>query len=229
LDLLIGNEEGKLYYYQNTGSISSPDFSGVADSSFGNVDVTQIFSIYGVSVPYLAKLNGSNSYTLLVGCEAGNIFQYDNIDGNLNGTFNLVNSVFSGIKTGGLSSISGADINGDGVPELVVGNIRGGVSLYDTARIHAVTTPEIYSALIILQVFPNPSDGKFLLHFTDKNLPVTSMIEITNLLGQKISFNIEKAGCNKFLIDIRNAVSGIYFCKIISGKESGVCKLLIEK
>jgi len=230
LDLLIGCQLGKLFYFQNTGTLSSPVFSKTPTSSFfGGVDVQQDFSITGFSVPYLTRLNGSPDYTLLVGCEGGNIFRYDNIDNNLGGNFTLTDTTFSGIKTGSFSAISGADINNDGVPEFVIGNYRGGVTAYDTALIHSLGTFVVSVAQPSLQVFPNPSAGKFTVEIINEKPGGNALFQVLNIFGQQVRFRVNNKGANRYELNLNGNAPGIYFCKIRQSTGSFDCKLVLVK
>ncbi len=228
-DLLIGNDIGTIYYYENKGTVTAPDFSSAADSTFGGVDVREEYSITGYSVPFLTQLNNSDSYTLLVGCEGGNIFQYDNIDNNLTGKFNMVDSIYSGISVGSYSTVSGADINGDSIPELSIGNYRGGVTIYDTARIHQLSINKIQHHSLKIEVFPNPSSGKFLIKIAAENIAEIPQLNIVNLLGQQVVFTISRQSGNTFELEMKGIPSGIYFCKILYRGKTTACKLLLTE
>lgn len=228
-DLLIGNDIGTVYYYENKGTVTVPDFSSAADSAFGGVDVRGTYSFTGYSVPFLTQLNNSDSYTLLVGCEGGNIFHYDNIDNNLTGNFNLVDSFYSGINVGSYATVSGADINDDSIPELAIGNFRGGVTLYDTARSHQLVINEVQYHSLTAEVFPNPSTGTFFIEITTESVTETPRFSIVNILGQQTAFDINRQSGNLSEIKLKKAPSGIYFCKILYRGKVTVCKLLLTE
>jgi hypothetical protein len=218
LDLLIGNETGTISYYRNFGSATIPLFKSVTDSPFGGVNVQDYFNFNGFSIPFLTHLNKSDSSTLLVGCAAGTIYQYTNIDNNLNGTFTRFDSAYSFINTGSASTISGADLNGDGIPELVIGNYRGGVTIYDTSTTQSLKTTTgvnpVYYAVPKARIYPNPTSGTFTLQIINQNEGGNPLVTITNMLGQQVHFKMSNAGNrNKFTIELDNCPPGIYFCK----------------
>lgn len=229
MDLLIGNDLGVVYYYENKGTVTVPDFSGAADSLFGGVSVQEKYSITGYSVPFLTKLNGNSFHTLLVGCEGGHIFQYEDIDGNLTGNFALIDSFYAGIRVGSFSTVSGKDINDDGSIELAVGNYRGGVTVYDTAKIHAVGTNNLKKNFQEINVYPNPSGGKFNIKISGKELSEKPQFIITNILGQPVHFEVNESGINSFVISMKDNNQGIYFCRINSNGRTVVCKLLLAE
>ena len=155
LDLVIGEENGSLNYCRNNGTVTAPDFSNT-QSSFGNVIVQQNGSVVGFSVPCFVKLNNATTWTLLVGCEGGNVFQYDSIENSISGTFNLVDTSFANIEVGSFSAPSATDINNDGIPEIAIGNYRGGVTVFDTSTAHNYTALNDFVNGWMLELYPNP-------------------------------------------------------------------------
>lgn len=133
LDLVIGERNGNLNYYQNTGSKNSPVFTFVTDS-LGKVNTTPWWDYIGFSYPYFFKLNGSTH--LLCGSKSGHLYYYIDIDNKLTGSFYKVDSTFMHIQEGFRTSVCGADLIGnDGIPEIVVGNLAGGVNFYEGSTI----------------------------------------------------------------------------------------------
>ncbi|MGE3825820.1 MAG: FG-GAP repeat domain-containing protein, partial [Bacteroidia bacterium] len=81
LDLVIGERNGNLNYYENTGSANNPVFTAVSED-YGGVDVRKAGFNIGYSVPFMFKLN--DELQLFVGSESGDIHQYINIEETLN-------------------------------------------------------------------------------------------------------------------------------------------------
>lgn len=76
LDLVIGGKSGKLCYYHNNGTATSPNFV-LTDSNFGSVDMAKFGSSDGYSAPFLFENSGK--LLLLVGSESGDVNLYDEI------------------------------------------------------------------------------------------------------------------------------------------------------
>ncbi len=151
-DLLVGNRTGRLRYFQNSGTSSNPVFS-LTNAFLGGVTVTKVGAVAGFSVPQLYERNGS--YELLVGSESGYIYQYANIDGNLAGTFTLVDSMYQAIYEPKVVSIASTDIDGDGKRDLLTGNLTGGVHLYTQSTGAAVH--ELTGGNDEISIYPNPA------------------------------------------------------------------------
>ncbi|NTW32388.1 MAG: VCBS repeat-containing protein, partial [Bacteroidetes bacterium] len=86
IDLVIGEKNGNINFYKNTGSKTNPQFNLITDS-LGGIDVTRHhLSNYGYSVPCFFK-DSTDNFKLFLGSESGYIFYYKNIDNNLSGKF----------------------------------------------------------------------------------------------------------------------------------------------
>jgi hypothetical protein len=227
LDLLIGERNGNLNYYENTGSQSSPLFQFVTDS-FGKVDVKKSGNVTGYSIPYLVDLDGLCNYTLLVGTERGYIFKYTNIDNNLNGTFTLVDTNFLNTYHGALASISGADINSDGTIDLVVGNRGGGVSVFLNKGAPAAICYTPLDTDVVL--FPNPATNNFTLFISAKQ-DDEAEITIYNILGQKcFSENVSASGYRiHSTVSLQDFRSGLYIIKIRTPDINTIRKIVVMK
>lgn len=225
LDLIIGERDGNLNYYQNSGTVSNPLFSN-GDNFFGDVDVRQPGYTTGYSAPYLVQLAPGDPYTLLVGCERGIVFRYTNIDNNLNGTFLKEDSTFAGINQGVRSTASGGDIDADGKLELLVGNYRGGVTFYNDAP--NINTPEVHQQPP-LELHPNPAADVCLV-----NVPLSLQahpftIEITNALGQKFLSREIGSGEKLASIPVASLPPGTYVLRLRNEKSYFVGKLIISR
>lgn len=128
LDLIVGERNGNINYFRNTGTTAAPIWTPAADT-LGGVVVTEWWNVTGYSVPWM-YLNSDGERELVVGSESGWFHQYKNIDGNLSGAFTLVDSTFQEIREGMRSSMTLVDINGDGHLDAFTGNYRGGVGYW---------------------------------------------------------------------------------------------------
>lgn len=125
LDLVIGSLNGKISYYSNTGTVFSPNF--VLQTPFlGSIDVRQYGWTTGYSMPFVFTESGVTK--MIVGSEIGNIYLYNNIDGNLTGTFNRVDTTLFHINEGTRCAPYYEDITNDGKRDLFLGNYAGGLA-----------------------------------------------------------------------------------------------------
>jgi len=222
-DLIIGQKAGNLTYYHNDGTLQNPHFSWVTDS-LGKINVTDYNLSYdGYSTPCFFR--DATGYTrLVVGSEQGKIFYYSNIDGNLGGKFTESDSLGALLDTAGVSFDRGirtaaavADINADGIPEMVVGNFSGGLEFFHASP-GAVTglSPNLKNTFSHLTIMPNPVRDvvRFKLPGKEKNMRV--IIYATD--GRKISSSEAISAHNLFEVRLENVNNGIYFL-VAKGKK----------
>jgi hypothetical protein len=209
LDLLIGEQSGNVNYYRNTGTATVPNFALITPL-FGNVIVNYIGFSTGYSVPYLWDNEGA--YTLLVGSERGYIFRYDNIDGNLAGNFTLTDSLYVDEREGLRSAPWMASLNGDTLPDLVIGNYSGGVSLFYGDLIDGIDQFEALKPEFT--IFPNPVSENFTLANSMHAADFPGEFTIVNMEGQLVLH--KKINSSSEQISVSGFAPGIYICNLQS-------------
>jgi hypothetical protein len=217
LDLLIGERSGTLNYYKNNGTADNPSFSLVTES-FGEVDVKAPGEVTGYSVPFLTRqLDSTGATHLLVGSERGTIYHYTDIDDNLDAVFTLQDSSYRGIHEGARTTVTVENLNGDTLPDLLVGNEGGGVALYtgQSGHVPPDTTADTTTVPFKVNLFPNPTREK--LYININGAPqANAHIVITNILGEQV-YTTTYEGLSKKAtrtITIENFPAGIYFCHV---------------
>ena len=227
LDLIIGERNGNINYYQNTGTEFQAAFTLVTEE-LGNVDVVPPFQFNGFSYPFFFL--SDNKIKLLCGSQSGRIYYYDDIEKNITGTFQLVDTAFGNIQEKLRSTISGEDINGDGKLELVIGNYAGGISLYNSDLNYQENTPIVPTTKDNLPldfgVYPIPSFGIIELYSNDESFIDRHFdIEIYNIQGDKKVYSSPNTTQKTF--DLRYFAKGVYYMKLRSGKEIVFQKFII--
>ncbi|MFL5754653.1 MAG: FG-GAP repeat domain-containing protein, partial [Bacteroidia bacterium] len=165
-DLIVGEYNGTLNYFRNTGTAASPQLTLIKDT-LGNVKVVEQGYSYGQAMTCIFDDGGT--YKMAVGSERGYMYMYGNIDGNLNGSFSKIDSIYGGIREGEHVAPCIADFNGDGNPDLVIGNYSGGLAYYK-GNPNTVSVQEQQVMLSDLSIFPNPAKDHFMLKFASYNL-----------------------------------------------------------
>jgi hypothetical protein len=216
-DLIIGKRTGRLYYYHNTGTSANPVFTFVTDT-LGEVNVQSPVNYLGYSAPVFYDSAGITH--LLVGSFDGEIWHYTNIDNNLTGKFTLVGSVL-GVKERIIASPAVADINGDGLKDLIVGNLAGGLRCYTEQIIDiAAIDPDP-----VFNCYPNPASGIINVEFN--SIPKTTRnIIIADVLGKTV-MNINSS-LKKIQIDVSHLVTGSYLISIDDGGKTVSQKIIIN-
>lgn len=206
LDLLIGEKWGKVSYYQNTGTTAAPVFTLIT-TTFGGIDVRRP-GWPGYSVPFMFDDNGSN--TLVVGSERGWLFRFDNIDGNLAGTFTTTDTNYVSWREGGRVAAAFTDLNGDGLYDCIIGNYAGGVSYFQGDNSLSTSNMEGNSPDHVF-IYPNPAD-EFLVLKTDFIPDRNSSYRLYNAAGM-----LSKQGAivhQQTTINCNDLTAGIYMLSV---------------
>jgi len=202
-DLIIGEQDGTINYLPNSGTTTNAIFDTII-TNWGGVDVDQSYISTGFSNPTL--YDSSGVYQLFVGCFSGNIYQFTNIDNNLNGQFSAVNSTSSNIWDGGKSALALADINNDNNPDMIVGNLSGGISFFSSDTLltdTTITNVSNQTKNIDFTIYPNPAKTNFTIKSSE-----TGTVTIKNLLGNTI-YNKKKTE-DILKVNISQFSKGIY-------------------
>ncbi|HEX6132807.1 MAG TPA: VCBS repeat-containing protein [Longimicrobiales bacterium] len=121
LDLFVGEASGTLNFYRNTGTAADPQFELVSDE-FDAIDVGRR------SHPAFVDLDRDGDFDMIVGREEGGGVVYRNDGGRTQPRF--VEDVSLLLPLPPLGSPFFADLDGDGAPELVSGNLSGGIYFF---------------------------------------------------------------------------------------------------
>jgi hypothetical protein len=218
VDLLIGERAGNLNYFHNTGSASSPVFTFVTNT-FGGVSVLQPGAIAGYSTPLL--YDSAGVYRMLVGSDAGTIYLFDNIDGNLTGTFTVTDTAYNGIIELKRVTISRTDIDADGKADLLTGCNAGGMRLYT----HYVSSGISDTPDPLFRIYPNPATDQIWLQFKDV-AGQQREITVVDITG-KIVFHATNREIYAS-VNVSSFTSGLYLIRVVEGQKSFTQKLVVR-
>lgn len=222
LDLVIGNAIGKIQFYSNSGTASVPAYS-LQSNFWGGINVGNTATgTFGYATPLIFYNNGS--LNLLVGSLNGLLALYDNISGNLAGTFNLASDTAYGIIEHYRSSPARADLNNDGNPEFIVGCFAGGVSFYSQFQPCLTSINEHSSGSVSFLVFPNPAKNFFTIS-PAVNTNNSYSFSLYNSIGKLM---LNALAVNNHTIDCSSLPKGIYLLKINSPQTITNKKIIIQ-
>ena len=204
IDLVVGERNGNLNYYQNTGLPENFEFTLITES-FGGIDLPGELN-EGFAVPFI--IDSEEGYHLFLGSDFGAIPHYFPIEDDLSGNFNLANENIlpfyegrrTGLAMGNLSSTPGL--------EMIVGNLRGGLGYYESAD--PIGIIESFDLIDNVKLFPNPTSG--VLNITTE-MEFSYNLQIINLTGQIVLKHDRLIGNHQ--LDVSELPNGMYIIKLI--------------
>ncbi len=131
-DAFIGGQSGKIAFFRNTGSATTPNFV-VETGNFG------LSNVHGFACPTFADIDNDGDLDALVGNRFGDTLFFRNTGNVSTPTFTASGTLFSSGLINGEASPTLADIDGDGDLDALVGARNGKMILFRNTG--TVTTP----------------------------------------------------------------------------------------
>lgn len=231
LDLVIGEKNGNVNFFKNTGSTQEPVFNPQPDQapntfSLGNVDARVPGIPDGYSAPWVVEVDGK--YQFVMGTNFGRIEIYTDIEDNIYDNFTEVNTSFGGSQDGIRTHPALYDINNDGFLDMLIGNFRGGLTWYNTdlpSGVMVATNDPILPASV-LKVFPNPAKDQLRI-VVEENIESTAHLQVMSTTGTLLKENPFSG--NSMDLDVQNLAPGLYLIKLVTEKGTVSKKVLIVK
>lgn len=212
LDLVVGERNGNLNYYRNSGTAQVAAWH-LESAALGGVSVNDYWSNTGYSVPFLYT-DSDGQLICLSGSESGGIHRYDNISGNVMGMWNLTDSLWNDLHEGSRTALVFHDFTGDSEPDAVVGNYRGGLSFWASDLGAGVGTLPVADASGAFSLAPNPATDEVTVLLHTPLLPGMEA-ELIDLLGR----TVQKAALHRteLRLPLSGLAPGAYAVRISSG------------
>ena len=216
-DLLIGERNGNINFFLNTGTVSKPFFDANADlapniTRWGGVNTNKPGYFTGSSAPVVFQT--SQGIHLLTGSEDKGLLLYNTSDAS--SSFPLIESQLNLLKNGFQVKPAIADINADGYYELLVGNARGGLQLYSTPWQSMTTAHKEIGDVEnnTMRIYPNPANDLIRLSLESNDSWSKASVIIYDMLGRRVS-QYENYQTGDY-ISIINLPKGTYYIQLNS-------------
>ena len=223
-DLLVGKSTGRIEHYDNTGNNSfaliTKEFMGRGNDIFKRTPAMTT-----------ADINGDGTLEMVMTDDTGSLRIYDDFLSQINvpqeGTQNLLTSSLTEdlltLKLGRKSWPTLADLNGDGLPEMVIGSVQGGLqTLLNKGKTIGGDAPKL-----ALKIYPNPLQSQ---RFVKIKVNDEAQIAIFSSLGQRLTEDISVKNSITKIFDFSSFANGIYIITA-TGKNKGTAseKLVISR
>lgn len=230
LDLVIGRKNGTIAYYENSGSTTSPQFSAKPTiDSLGKVNVSELVDVgsgnyvyddRGYSTPFVYDFNNDGIYEMAVGSRSNGVHFFLGVRADKNASFPHLRSLFKdnpamaedSINHGSFLSLGVANLDADTLPDLMIGNQRGGLRFYKTSISGSLSSVvPVSDAKLNLKVYPNPANGT--LNIERERMNEGLEVTLINILGETLQQIVMRAGEQQQHFDVSAFPSGLYFVK----------------
>ena len=222
---------GNLNYFQNVGTAQSPHF--IADPLLppntaclgGVLTVDTAKNYQGFSAPFIHDTG--DSLLLITGSFSGNISRYS--VGDEGEPYKLTDSKLGDIDIGSKSTPVLYDLDGDEILELVTGNQRGGLSIYqsnirtDGSQYSSLSTtsPVLESTI---RISPNPARAGQDLQLLGNKYDVISF-RLTDPSGKVVRSG--RINGHEILLSSANLPAGLYLLQLLAPDQLISKKLII--
>jgi len=220
-DLVVGERSGNINFFKNSGTSGQPAYPAVPTlPKIGQIDTKVPPEVVGMSTPAIIQtLDGP---IIVTGAQKGHLEAYY-LQGANQDTFPPISVNWGNIDEGNRSHPAFADLDNDGVLDMVIGNQRGGLALYRTELVDCTvplntTAPNIPT----LRISPNPARA-----WAKVEWPVNAAVrwQVFNALGQLAAEGESTNG--SFNIEVRNWKPGIYILKAEAEGLSAAGRLVV--
>ncbi len=239
-DLAAGAFNGKFYFYKNTGTPQTFQFT--ADTTFIHRLNPQdpdspVIDVGDNSSPFFIDYDNDGDVDFFAGNRDGFIFYYRNDGNNVHPLWTSVTNNFIGQDLGADIFPCFADIDNDTDQDFFVGNLKGGLYLYRNQTVTGLTdTKNKIRDYLLVSAYPNPFNPSTRIDFEVGKQGRYSII-IYDILGREVNsvfYGELPKGLHQFNWNGKNkngtpAASGIYLLSARGNDRIKTIKLLLLK
>ncbi|MCU0643415.1 MAG: T9SS type A sorting domain-containing protein [bacterium] len=233
-DLVVGDNNGYVRLYLNSGVNNDPKFTTFAYIKVNNVNIKVSYS----ASPEVCDLDGDGKKDMLVSDYSGYVYFYRNSGEDANPTFTAQEKLLAGtsyMKTiSTYARIDVVDWDEDGDLDIIAGEDYAYVNLFlNTSNPSAIAEQPIEMPLefSLSQNYPNPFNTSTTI-FYQLPKPANVNLSIFNLSGQLVKALVNESkmvGYHLVNWDASGVSSGIYIIKLTTDQFSETKKCVLQK
>lgn len=219
LDAFVGQDNGAIIYFENTGSISAPAYAAGLTNHFG------LASVSTNATTAVADLDGDGDFDFFTGEAYAIINYYENTGSNVSPAFAAAQVNPYGLGGYNVNTAPAfVDIDGDGDQDLFVGDEAGNIYYFENTT--SATYVESESDYAEINVYPNPANELLTVSFNGINEDFE--LRIINQQGQTVYSKQLKFGTTQEQISLNDYAKGIYFLEVISSNIVSIEKIVVD-
>lgn len=221
-DLLIGRYNfGTILYYRNAGTAIAPVFQ-LQNQTFGGIKTDDYIYARARSL-VVADLNGDQKRELIAAADNGTVKVYQFPD-PLDQSLVLIDSLSSiGMPGRGLLAAV-ADLDGDQLPDLILGSLAGGLRYLKNTSEKIVVTG-IDEEPVGPWAFPNPTE-----RYVTLKSPYDGRVDLVSLSGQIMMSAQPVRAAIETVVDLGNLPKGTYLLRLSAdNRPARVQKVIVAK
>jgi hypothetical protein len=248
LDIVSGERNGTVKFYKNIGTKMAPNFSNTptidslgkvhSRERFTAVGVIPMLDLVGFSAPHIFDADNDGVYDLLLGSNYGKVRLYKGIYANKDSIaieienpyvdYSLDANAGYNKKFGLRSTVATAFLNGDSLPDIVIGSISGGLTFLGSSVSPVNSVENLFIDNNAFLLYPNPTDKVVNFMF---NRLVKSPIQyaIFDLTGKKIKEGKLEQNQTNTSIQVDDLSNGLYLIQLTTNQWQSTQRLLINK
>jgi hypothetical protein len=141
LDLVFGTSAGPLQYYVNGGPPGDPQWI-LNTTLFGGV-----LDVGAASSPFFFDFDGDGDLDLVSGSQLGDIKYFENVGTSAAPAWRAANDYFAGIDHSIYSAIALGRLDGDDLPDAVVGDLSGNLFFHHNTGTGFTYDPSVFAGI----------------------------------------------------------------------------------
>lgn len=213
LDLIVGEANGTLNFFENTGTSTAPLFEPAVEN-WMDIDVGRR------SVPIFRDMDQDGDADLIVGTDQDGILFYRNAGSPTQAVFEQESTPFDLPITRRMTPAFN-DLDADGDFDLMIGGLEGGLLFYENQAIASGMDAPGVTPFLQFEVFPNPASSKATLQLKTDGAEEAVAVMLYDALGRHLrSIYQGNSGVRQVEMDMSDLPAGVYFL-IVEGEKSG--------